>query len=455
MKKAPEISNRVQLTTMLLLELPNEILHKILDGVKPRDFENFTLSCKFIRELAGERLEEHPLLKIDLTKVYSGDGPFRGHRLPELLDRILVEPRTADYINEPFVRGCRPCWEQPRDGEDSIHRRYLDGRMKAFEKAVKDTDYIPSADKEGWISKVHAGDEDPLLSLLFTQLHCLTSVKLIMDNERSVLFEILKGIVEDPRSLSLSQLQHVAIYGNSPNQHLELAVCFAALPSVISLTARHINERASVSEAIIFDLPPHSSNVRELNLDHCESSIATASILIAATKSLRSFQCDSYTMAHDPLFANMLTTLQQHASSSLEELSIRCSEDVVFDSQGRILGNYMHLRLLTIKYVTTVHCRPLTTDVMTTFLPASVEILNFVEPDGDSFAWFQAMVESIVNMKMKTRTIRALRQLNIKETFLSICCPSQTRDMYLEAAEAGIRITSVPYDDLVASLRRR
>ena len=448
MQKPPEKSSRVQLSTMLLLDFPNEILQKILDGVKPRDFENFTLSCKFIRELAGERLEEHPLLKIDLTKVCSGYRAFRGHRLPELLDRILVEPRTADYINEIFVHGCRPCWE---DGEDSIHRQYLDGRMKVFEKAVKDTDFIPSADKEDWISRIHAGDEDPLLSLLVTQLDCLTSLKLVMNNERSVLFEILKGIVEDPRSLPLSQLQHVAIYGNSPNQHLELAVCFAALPSVISLTARHIHERASDSEAIIFDLPPHSSNVRELDLDHCESSIATASILIAAAKSLRSFQCRSNTMANDPLFANMLTTLQQHASSSLEELSIRCSEDVVLDTQGRILGDYSHLRLLTIEFVA-VGYRTLTTDFMATFLPASVEILNFNEPYGDSFAWFQAMVESIVSTKR--RTIRALRQLNVDEKFIPFCSPSQTRDMHLEAAEAGIQITTVPYDDLVASLRR-
>ena len=454
MQKPPETSNLVQLTTMLLLDFPNEILHKILDSVKLRDFENFTLSCKFIRELAGERLEEHPLLKLELTKVIcSGDGASRGHRLPELLDRISVEPRTADYIKELFVHRCRPCWEQPRDGEESIHRQYLDGRMEAYEKAVKDTNFIRTADKEGWMSRIHAGDEDPLLGLLITQLHCVTSVKLVLDNERSVLFEILKGIVEEPRSLCLSQLQHVAIYGTGPNQHLELAVCFAALPSVISLTARYIKERVAGSEARIFDLQPLSSNVRELNLEHCEFSIATACKLIAATKSLRSFQCHSYTMAYDPLFANMLTTLQQHASCSIEELSIRISEDVVFGSTGNILGNYTVLSLVTIKYVTSVHCRPLTTEVMTTFVPASVVILNFVEPYGDSFAWFQAMVESIVSMKR--RTLRALRQLNINETMLRFCPPSQARTMYLKAAEEGIQITTVPYDDLVASLRRR
>ena len=52
------------------------------------------------------------------------------------------------------------------------------------------------------------------------------------------------------------------------------------------------------------------------------------------------------------------------ASSSLEELSIRISEDVVFGSIGNILGNYTNLSLVTIEHVTSVRCRPLTTEVI-------------------------------------------------------------------------------------------
>ena len=190
----------------LLFDFPNEILEKILVSVRPSDFENLTLSCKFIRELAGKRVEEHRLLKKELSSVRSGPRALRGYRVPELLDRFLVAPRSADYINELLVRGRYPFYEPPRDGEDDLRCQYLDRRMKAFEKAVKDNDFVPAADKEGWIYRIHAGDEDPLMSLLVTQLHCLTSVKLILHNDRSLLFEILKGIVEDPRSLCLSQL---------------------------------------------------------------------------------------------------------------------------------------------------------------------------------------------------------------------------------------------------------
>ena len=374
--------------------------------------------------------------------------------MPELLDRFLAAPRSADYINELLVRSCHAYFQQPRDGEGDLHCQYPDGRMEGFEKAVNDMDSIPSADKERWISRIHAGDEDTLMSLLFSQLHCLTSIKLELDNDRSFLFEILKGIVEDPRSLCLSQLRNVEISGNGGlNQHMGLALCFAALPSVVSLTARKLRERPLGPRTMSFDLPPHSSNIRELNLDECKSSIATMSILIAGIKSLRSFQCHCFQMAFDRLFANMLTTLQQHASSSLEELSIHCSEAVIFYSKGSVLGEYTHLRLLTIKYVVNDNCRPLTTDVMTTFLPESVEILNFVEPYGDSFPWFQAMVESIVSMK--STTIRALRQLNINEKLIPFCSLSQKRDLYLVAAEEGIQIISVPYHQLVASLKRR
>ena len=373
--------------------------------------------------------------------------------MPELFDRFLDAPRSADYIKELLVRGRYPCYEPPRDGKDGLPCQYRDRRMNACEKAVKEMESIPSAEKERWIYKIHAGDEDPLMSLLVTQLHYLTSVKLELQNDRSLLFEILKGIVEDPRSLSLSQLRNVEIHGQSPNQHMGLAVCFAALPSVVSLTARNLSERVLGHRTVSFDLPPNSSNIRELNLDGGKSSIATISNLIAGIRSLRSFQCHCFKMARDRLFANMLTTLQQHASSSLEELSILCSEHVILYSQGRVLGEYTRLRILTLKYFTTDRCIPMTTDDMTKFLPASVEILNFDEPYVDSSAWFQAMVESIISTKR--RTIRALRQLNIHETLLRSCPPSQAREMYLKAAEEGIQITSVPYDDLVTRFRRR
>ena len=66
-----------------------------------------------------------------------------------------------------------------------VPRQYLDWRMEAIEKAVKATDTIPSAYKEGWIARIHAGDE-ALLSLLITQLHCLASNKPVMDDERSI-----------------------------------------------------------------------------------------------------------------------------------------------------------------------------------------------------------------------------------------------------------------------------
>ena len=446
-------TTQLQTTMLLLFDFPNEILHKILDRVRPRDFENFTLSCKFIRKLAGKRLEHHRLFKQELSRVHSGSGAFRDYRLPELLDRFLVEPRTADYIDELLVQGWHPCWEQPLEGEDDIHRRYLDGRMKAFEKGVKDTNSIPSADKEDWISKIHAGDEDPLISLLVMQLHCLTNIKMELGNNISVLFETMKSIVKDPRSLSLSQLRNVEIYGNRPNHHMGLAVCFAALPSVVSLTARGLNEQALGSKDNSFNLSPHSSSVRDLTLDRCTFSIETMSILIASIRSLRSFRCDNYRTEYDPSFANMLTILQQHASSSLEEVSI------LSDSEGSNFGSYTKLRVLTISYG--LFCKPLTTDVMMTFLPASLEILNIFGHHVNSFAWFQAMIESFVSMKR--RKIRGLRQLNFKEKLLMHRgSPSQMRNLYLEAARAGIHLNAVAYHlnafsrvDLAANLRRR
>ncbi len=71
--------------------------------------------------------------------------------------------------------------------------------MEAFEKAVRDSELIPSTEEEHWIPRINIGDENPDLDLLLPRLHYLTSIKIAITyitNEYPI--PILKRLVNKP-----------------------------------------------------------------------------------------------------------------------------------------------------------------------------------------------------------------------------------------------------------------
>ena len=50
--------------------------------------------------------------------------------------------------------------------------------MEVFEKAVRDSESIPSTEEEYWISCINIGDENPVLTLLLSCLYYLASIKI-------------------------------------------------------------------------------------------------------------------------------------------------------------------------------------------------------------------------------------------------------------------------------------
>lgn len=137
----------------------------------------------------------------------------------------------------------------------------------------------------------------------------------------------MERIVKDPLTISLSRLREVEMYGDlDANHKLELAIVFAALPSVISLKARCLVEGPPGSAESTSDLAPHSSNVRDLTLDNCCVFANTLSKSIWSSRSLRSFLFSYHGRGTHPNFgwicAAPLSMYRPRSKSSLYAVPI-------------------------------------------------------------------------------------------------------------------------------------
>ena len=182
-------------------------------------------------------------------------GPFSVCQFSALLHHILINSHKADYVEQIsienwYVRFYRP-GEDTEDSEDEEYDEfysphpYSESKMEAFENAVRNSESIPCEEKEHWISRLNAGDENLVLALLLPRLHYLTSIKIaIKDMDDEFLLPTLKRLAKEPRSSSLSRLLEVEIEGTIRITHpLGLLAIFAALPSVTSLKGCELARR--------------------------------------------------------------------------------------------------------------------------------------------------------------------------------------------------------------------
>ena len=491
-----------------LVDLPNELLERILDFVEPNDLDNFTRSCKILHKLADDsrvedssRLLDHMYRKVHLKRIENGWGDFTIFEFPELLGGFLIAPRMADYVKEMAVNPWKVCWDDPivpdpfnaweEEDDDELYRPYPDlfvpgpiqpwgeeeeeeeeedlyrpypGLMRVFQAAVKDSESIPAEEKEHWISKIKAGDQNPVIALLFPRLHYLTSLVIILDDREDLfMLKALRSIAKNPHSPSLSRLREVEIHGtNAPTHRLELATACAALPSVISLEAHRLVEGPLDSPDSTYEPAPQSSSVRDLKIIGCRFSPNTLFKLIRSAKSLRSLTY-TYWCPYDGThlsFAWVRAALLQFASTSLEELTLRRSHS---SPEGERMEcsfkSYRNLRVLNIDYGLLMGDKFRTTNKIVTGLPASLEILNLYGCDASGYRPRSKWIPELVNwiIRVKERKIPCLKELNLEDTWnLSCFDPAQIKESCLAAKRAGFEMTVTSDDSMVfGTLRSR
>lgn len=420
----------------LLLDLPNELLEEISKGVGPTDLVNFILSCKALNGVVSDkRLLQRMVLKRQLGKIPSDWRGLKPHGFHGLLDWFLRVPRMADYVEEMVFRD----WIWPYDPEE-------DDPYPAIEKAVEDNKSIPSEEKESWLSKLRAHDEDPVIALLLPRLHYLTFLAIVLlGREDFFILKALQSIARDPNSLSLSRLREVKIFGTTaPSHRLDLAIACAALPSLITLKAHRLVEGPLDSAEHAFELTPRSSTVQDLTIYDCRYSADMLFKLIRSAKSLRSLTHTYIGEATRLPFVWTHAALLQFASTSLEELTLRqplLRPDL--DRPECSFKSCQKLLILTIDYALLMGHKMRATNQIVAVLPASLQILNLFGCQIYSPAWFKKLIKWVV--RVKKRKLPCLKQLNFEETLhVDQCSKEGIRGLCAAAMKAGFELHVTP-----------
>ena len=82
------------------LNLPNELIHEVLEAVLPEDLENFAGVCSRIHELSEPLLVKHRELirKYCFTRGDNSEGDW--NFIVDTLRKVQTDPRIGHYVKK-------------------------------------------------------------------------------------------------------------------------------------------------------------------------------------------------------------------------------------------------------------------------------------------------------------------------------------------------------------------
>ena len=131
--------------------LPNELIVEIWSHIlQPKDIENFALTSKTIRTLAGKILVNHRKFTRELS-TFDIDSSMSRFSAAGWLKEILINPRIALYIKTVIVPTYFTAWESQEKGVNTLkkfdpeagenerqyrHTPYAEEDMELFKSAI-------------------------------------------------------------------------------------------------------------------------------------------------------------------------------------------------------------------------------------------------------------------------------------------------------------------------------
>ena len=223
------------------LDLPNEIIHEIVQHVSPSDIESLAWTCARVKKVAANVLETHrALMRKHGVYRFCSDRIRRRCDLSSLVNQILREPWTAVYVQKIILdRLARSWFEHPnekylRSGPTKDLLPFCEQDMSKLRNTVEKC--IPSEDWDAiWVQPLENGDEDPILALLL----------LLLPNLATLTFETTENAFTNSKQLHERVIHRVATkqMSGTPLSHLrhaqvsrlKLLSIAASLPSMKSI----------------------------------------------------------------------------------------------------------------------------------------------------------------------------------------------------------------------------
>ena len=171
-----------------LLRLPNELLRSITNKVPPCDLDNFTMSCKCIRALSEDRLEEHQAYKRAFGRLIldrSSESTLDRSSESKLgtifivLELFSSRAELIYYVKGVWLLGHDYCWDGRNAKKD--RDRHIAECTSGFRELVFASPLVQA--KKQWCQEILSGNDECVFALLLTILTNLRSIRLEVSND--------------------------------------------------------------------------------------------------------------------------------------------------------------------------------------------------------------------------------------------------------------------------------
>ena len=338
-----------------LLDLPNELLCKILEHIYPDDIPNFSLACKDIYSVAEDAVKIH-LGREDTYEDIVLDGCHRhrenAHPLP-LIREMCMDWRVGEYVKTLTIGCCGPCldpagfpvketvedtqqYKSEKRRDNKLNRRVMPTiRHYIEEKAVEWCLPPPSRfGVESLCDEAERGERSAMFALLL--LFFLPNLEAICLSQYTWSALHLKDTIlsmskRDPQQSSRARkpfmsLKEVDLRGSPQDfigEDADVLLWFTALPSMQKLYGDYVVGQWQPIEE--WTIQPHTSNVTEIRLSNSAIRSEHLEQLFLGIRSLKKF-----TYHHNGQLAGgmefkahtILAALLRHAEHSLTFLAM-------------------------------------------------------------------------------------------------------------------------------------
>ncbi|KAL8827439.1 MAG: hypothetical protein Q9191_003187 [Dirinaria sp. TL-2023a] len=274
----------------LLMDLPSELLEKIIFSTYREDLVNFAITNSRIHALAKSALERHR----ELLDEYSGilnaydEGP-----LAKLVVDIIQDPVIGLYVTALAIPQLLVAWKTEYEGLGfPEHPEYPQSTMSILRRLISNKRGLTNQSRALWLERLEKGDEDPVVALLLPLLPNLSTLSIGTStrdrDDCTCLQAVLDEAVESPSLFLLPKLHTVALVSDG-RLSLPTFRRFIQIPSV--RIARGSGFTESLDDSTLTQPSSQCSNIRTLVLKECGIDTKLAASLIESTPHL---ECFSY-----------------------------------------------------------------------------------------------------------------------------------------------------------------
>ena len=418
--------------TFPLMDLPNELVQRVIDLAEPGDIESFAICSKTVYALAKDSIRRHSDLKKKYSFVVLGDDPdadeehrrsYEHHdmRSPAFLTAILDGKEVVYYPQKLYLYPLLTASESGEGGNPGAYDPSLLDQaqilgtkiLNNWYKVIQSCDLILQAEKTEWCEALYQPDlkirAAAVILMLFANIRHLLMSNISSDEYPEWLWSIIERIVMANRdgnsipsdnAMALSKVEHFTfdIIYNGGEENFEIFTLFAMLPSMQFLDGYGIRgcyaERRDRSEyARSINIPMYSSSVTKLKMIHSSVDPESLEPFLASILNLQEFEYHHRTNILGTPYQprKIVELLIKYAGASLIALDLSAERDwcAGWHEEEQSMGSLQSLTALK---------------------SVRADDSLFQKQDWDSSSGAEALIERLIDILPKTTEIVSLIQ---------------------------------------------